>query len=177
MLRIAFFVIALASAAIVVRASTMPDTFRIERTVRIEAPAERIFPLVNDLHRHIEWSPWEKKDPAMARSHTGAPSGRGAIYEWDGNGEIGKGRMEIVQSDEPGQVVLAMDFLAPFEAHNTAEFVFDEDGDATTVTWAMYGPQQFLGKVMSVFMDMDAMIGTEFETGLANLKSMTEAAH
>jgi uncharacterized protein YndB with AHSA1/START domain len=163
-----------ACAGVLGVAATRPDTFRIERTLRIDAPASQIFPLVNDLHRHAEWSPWEKKDPSMQRTHSGEPLGRGAVYEWNGNSDIGSGRMEIVDSKEPERVVLKLDFLVPFEAHNTAEFVLVPDGDATNVTWAMYGPQLFLGKVIGVFMDMDAMVGGEFAIGLANLKAATE---
>ena len=161
-------------AAALIYASTRPDTFRVERSLSIKAPAAGIFPLVNDLHRHVEWSPWEKKDPAMQRVHSGAPAGTGAVYEWDGNNEIGKGRMEIIESVEPHKVVLSMHFLAPFEAHNTAEIVLEPEGEATTVTWAMHGPQPFMGKVMSLVFDMDDMIGGEFAAGLANLKALTE---
>ena len=145
MIRILGIGLLTAVAAVLLYASTRPDTFRVERRLAIHAPASKIFPLVNDLHRHVEWSPWEKKDPAMQRVHSGEPSGRGAVYEWSGNSDIGKGRMEVVESAEPGRVVLAMHFLEPFEAHNTAEFVLEPADDGTTVTWAMYGPQTFLG--------------------------------
>jgi uncharacterized protein YndB with AHSA1/START domain len=169
-------VVVVAACGLVAVASTRPDDFRIERSLRIEAPAARIYPLVNDLHRHAEWSPFEKKDPAMARRHSGAPQGPGAVYEWNGNAEIGSGRMEILESKEPERVAIKLDFLTPLEAHNTAEFLFVPDGEATTVTWAMYGPQPFLGKVMSVLLDMDTMIGREFEAGLANLAAITNGA-
>ncbi len=162
-------------AGVLIVAATRPDSFRVERKLTIHAPAARIFPLVNDLHRHIEWSPWEKKDPAMERTHSGAPSGKGAVYEWNGNKEIGKGRMEIIESEEPHRVTLSMHFIAPFEAHDTAEIVLEPHGDATTVTWAMQGPQPYLGKIMSLFFDFDRMIGGEFATGLANLKTLTES--
>jgi uncharacterized protein YndB with AHSA1/START domain len=174
-LKRAALVLVAAVAAVVAIASTRPDDFRIERSLRIDAPAERIYPLVNDLHRHLEWSPFEKKDPAMARRHSGAPAGPGAIYEWNGNAEIGSGRMEILESEAPERVAIQLDFFTPFEAHNTAEFLLRPDGDATTVTWAMYGPQLFMGKVMSVFVDVDAMIGREFEAGLANLDAVTKS--
>jgi uncharacterized protein YndB with AHSA1/START domain len=174
MLKYVVLAFLVACAGVLGVAATSPDTFRVERTLRIDAPASQIFPLVNDLHRHAEWSPWEKKDPGMQRTHSGEPLGRGAVYEWNGNSDIGSGRMEIVDSKEPERVVLKLDFLVPFEAHNTAEFVLVPDGDATNVTWAMYGPQLFLGKVIGVFMDMDDMVGGEFATGLANLKAATE---
>jgi uncharacterized protein YndB with AHSA1/START domain len=160
--------------ALLVYAATKPDTFRVERSASIKAPPEKIFPLVNDLHSHATWSPWEKKDPAMKRTHSGAASGKGAVYEWDGNKEIGKGRMEILESTPPSKVVFAMHFIKPFEAHNTAEFLLEPSGDSTTVTWAIFGPQPYLAKVMHLFFNMDRMIGTEFEAGLSSLKAITE---
>lgn len=161
-------------AALLVFAATRPDHFRVERSARIQAPPEKIFALVNDLHSHAAWSPWEKKDPAMRRSHSGAASGKGAVYAWDGNKDIGAGRMEITESSPPSKVVFRMDFIRPFEARNTAEFTLDPGGEVTTVTWAIYGPSPFVSKVMGVFFSMDSMIGKEFEAGLANLKSLTE---
>jgi uncharacterized protein YndB with AHSA1/START domain len=160
--------------ALLVYAATKPDTFRVQRSASIKAPPEKIFPLVNDLHSHATWSPWEKKDPAMKRTHSGAASGKGAVYEWDGNKEIGKGRMEILESTPPSKVVFAMHFIKPFEAHNTAEFLLEPSGDSTTVTWAIFGPQPYLAKVMHLFFNMDRMIGTEFEAGLSSLKAITE---
>lgn len=158
-------------------AATKPDTFRVQRSTSIKAPPEKIFALVNDLHSHGAWSPWEKKDPAMKRAYSGAASGKGAVYEWDGNRNIGKGRMEITDAS-PSKVVFKMDFIKPFEGHNIAEITMDPKGDTTNVstyvTWAIYGPNVFLGKVMSLICNMDKMIGKEFETGLANLKSLTE---
>ncbi len=161
-------------AAVLIFAATRPDTFRVQRTASIKAPPEKIFPLIDDLHRHAAWSPWEKKDPAMNRAHSGAPSGKGAVYEWDGNKEIGKGRMEITESTPSSRVVMAMHFIKPFEAHNTAEFTLEPKGDSTTVTWALYGPQPYLAKVMHLFLNVDKMVGNEFETGLANLKAIAE---
>ncbi|MCC6466927.1 MAG: SRPBCC family protein [Alphaproteobacteria bacterium] len=161
-------------AGVLAFAATQPDTFRVERTASIKAPPEKIFALVNDLHQHRLWSPWEKKDPDMKRSYSGAASGKGAVYEWDGNKEIGKGRMAIAETKPPTQVVFALDFLQPFEAHNIAGFDLRPKGDATDVTWSIHGPMPFLSKVMCVFFDMDKMIGREFETGLANLKAVTE---
>jgi Polyketide cyclase / dehydrase and lipid transport len=162
-------------------AATKPDTFRVQRSTSIKAPPEKIFPLVNDLRNHGAWSPWEKKDPAMKRAYSGAASGKGAVYEWEGNRNIGKGRMEITDAS-PSKVVFKMDFIKPFEGHNIAEITMDPKGDttnvgtnvSTNVTWAIYGPNLFLGKVMSLVCNMDKMIGREFEAGLANLKSLTE---
>ncbi len=155
-------------------AATKPDSFRVQRTTSIKAPPEKIFALVNDLRSHGLWSPWEKKDPAMKKTYSGAASGDGAVYEWDGNKNIGKGRMEITETAPPSKVTFKLDFIKPFEGHSIAEFTLDAKGDATNVTWAIYGPSPFLSKVMSLFCNMDRMIGREFETGLANLKTITE---
>lgn len=162
-------------AGLVGFAATRPDSFRVQRTTSIRASAERIFPLVNDLRSHGLWSPWEKKDPAMKRTYSGTTSGEGAVYEWEGNKNIGKGRMEIAAASPPSKVTFNMHFIKPFEAHNTAEFTLDAVGDSTNVTWAIYGPSPLLSKVMSLFCNMDRMIGREFETGLANLKTIAEA--
>jgi hypothetical protein len=174
-LAIAAGVVAVALFGLLAYAATQPDEFRITRTASIKAPAERIHPLVEDLRRHREWSPWEKKDPGMKRTYTGSPAGKGAVYEWDGNSEIGAGRITIAESS-PQRVVFDMQFLRPFDSRSTAEIALKPGGDATEVTWSMYGPQLFIGKVMGVFFNMDAMIGREFETGLANLKAATETA-
>lgn len=167
-------VLVLAVAGLLIFAATKPDSFRVERSASIKAPPEKIFALINDLHAHGGWSPWEKKDPGMKRSFSGPPAGKGAIYEWDGNKEIGQGRMEIAEAVPSSRVTMKLDFIRPFEAHNMAEFVLQPSGDATTVTWAIYGPSPYISKVMTLFFDMDQMIGKEFETGLANLKVLTE---
>ncbi|MFO0964099.1 MAG: SRPBCC family protein [Gemmataceae bacterium] len=110
----------------------------------------------------------------MARTHSGAARGVGAVYEWEGNKKVGKGRMEITTAAPPSKLVISFDFFKPFEAHNVAEFTLEPQGDTTTVTWSMHGPQPYMMKVMTVFMNMDKMVGKDFETGLANLKSMAE---
>lgn len=158
---------------LLIYAATKPNDFRVRRVATIKAPPERIFALVNDLPRHREWSPWEQKDPGMKRTYSGPTSGKGAVYEWDGNKDIGQGRMEIVEST-PTRIVYAMHFIKPFEAHNTAEITLEPKGDTTTVTWAIYGPMPYLSKVFTIFFSMDTMIGKEFETGLAKLKALTE---
>ena len=155
-------------------AATRPDTFRVERTATIKAPPERIFPLINDFQRWGAWSPFEKKDPAMKRTLSGAPSGSGAVYEWDGNKEIGQGRMEIVESLPPSRVTLKLDFTRPFKAHNIVDFTLEPRGDSTQVTWAIHGPSPFISKVMGIVFNMDKMIGKDFEAGLAALKTVSE---
>jgi uncharacterized protein YndB with AHSA1/START domain len=167
-------VIVVLLAAALAYAATKPDTFRVQRSTSIKAPPEKIFPLLDDLRSHATWSPWDQKDPAMKRTYSGAPRGKGAVYEWDGNKNIGKGRMEITETSPPSRVIFKLDFIKPFEAHNIAELVLEPKGDATNVTWAIYGPSPYLSKVMSLLCNMDKMIGKEFETGLANLKRLTE---
>jgi len=167
-------VVVVAIAAILGYAMTMPDNFRVQRTTSIKAPPEKIFPLINDFHRWGSWSPWEKMDPEMKRTYSGAASGKGAAYAWQGNSKVGEGRMEIADTSPPSKVTIKLDFMKPFEAHNTAEFTLEPKGDSTNVTWAMYGPSEFITKVMGVFVSMDKMIGKDFETGLANLKTVAE---
>jgi len=167
-------VIVVLLAAALAYAATKPDTFRVQRSTSIKAPPEKIFPLLDDLRNHATWSPWDQKDPAMKRTYSGAARGKGAVYEWDGNKNIGKGRMEITETSPPSRVIFKLDFIKPFEAHNIAELVLEPKGDATNVTWAIYGPSPYLSKVMSLLCNMDKMIGKEFETGLANLKRLTE---
>ncbi len=160
-------------AAVMLFALTKPDTLHVERTATINAPPAKIFPYINDFHQWGAWSPWEKLDPAMKRTHSGAPSGKGAVYEWAGNSNVGSGRMEILDST-PSKVSIKLDFITPFEGHNLAEFTAKPSGDATSLTWTMDGPQPYLGKVIGVFMNMDRMIGTDFERGLASLKAISE---
>lgn len=162
-----------AGAGLLIVAAFKPDRFRIERAAAIRAPAERIQSFIEDFHRWTAWSPWEKKDPALKRSYAGAAAGKGAVYEWDGDRNVGQGRMEILESS-PARVLIKLDFLKPFEAHNTAEFTLTPAGDGTMVTWAMTGPQPFLAKVMGTVFNMDRMVGGDFEAGLAALKAQAE---
>ena len=163
-----------AVAGVLILASTKPDSFRVQRTASVKAPPEKIFALINDLHGWATWSPYEAKDPAMKRTFSGASGGVGAVYGWEGNKEVGEGRMEIIQATPPNRVVIKLDFLKPFEAHNTAEFLLEPKGGATDVTWAIYGPCPFVSKVMQVFFNLDTMIGKDFEVGLASLKTLAE---
>jgi uncharacterized protein YndB with AHSA1/START domain len=167
-------VLAVAIAIVVILAMTKPDAFRVERAAAIKAPPERIFALIDDFHQWGSWSPWEGRDPAMKRSFEGAARGKGAVYAWEGNKNVGAGRMEIL-SAETATIVIKLDFIKPFEAHNTAEFTLLPQGNATAVTWAMHGPASFMFRMMEVFMNMDRMIGKDFEAGLANLKKVAES--
>jgi uncharacterized protein YndB with AHSA1/START domain len=171
-LAIVAVVLLVAIAAILVLAAMKPDTFRITRAITVKAPPEKIFPLIADFRAWSAWSPWEKRDPALKRSYGGSASGKGAVYEWEGNSKVGKGRMEIIDAPPPSRLAIKLDFLKPFEAHNTAEFTLTPRENTTDVTWAMHGPNLFIGKVMSLFGSMDRMVGNE--TGLANLKAEAE---
>ncbi len=174
MLKIIAIVVVVLLVALLIYAMTRPDTFRVQRTTRINAPPENIFPLINDYRSWGSWSPYEKLDPAMKRTYSGAANGKGAVYEWEGNNKAGKGRMEITNSSSPTQVVINLDFVTPFEAHNIVEFTLDTKGNATDVTWAMHGRSPYIAKVMGIFFNMDRMVGKDFETGLANLKAVVE---
>jgi hypothetical protein len=166
--------VAILLVAILAFAATKPGTFRVERVRAIQAPAERIFGLINDFHRWDAWSPWEKLDPAMKKTFAGAANGKGAVYEWAGNSKAGQGRMEIIGSSPFSRITIKLDFLKPFEAHNTAEFTLEASGGSTNVTWATFGPQPYLTRIMCVFVSMDSLIGKDFEAGLANIKAIAE---
>ena len=161
-------------AAVLLFAATRPDSIRVQRSTSIKAAPEKIFPLIADFHAWSAWSPWEKLDPAMKRTHSGAPSGKGAAYAWDGNNDVGAGRMEIAEVGPPSRITIKRDFSRPMEGHNTAEFTLVPKGDASEVTWTMVGPSPYLSKLIGLFLDMDKMIGKDFEAGLANLKALAE---
>ncbi len=174
MLKILGLIVVVLIAAGLIYAATKPDTFRIQRSATIAAAADKIFPFINDFHQWPSWSPWERMDPAMKKTHSGSLRGTGAVYEWDGNSQVGQGRMEIVESLPPAKVGIALDFFKPFEAHNRAEFTLEGRGGATNVTWTMYGPQPYVAKVMSLFFSMERMVGPQFDSGLTNLKALAE---
>jgi Polyketide cyclase / dehydrase and lipid transport len=170
-------ILTIAIAIILILAATKPDSFTVRRSAVVQAPAGRIFPLIDNFHQWAQWSPWENRDPAMKRTFSGAESGRGAVYAWEGNKNVGSGRMEILDVSSPSKITIKLDFFKPFEGHNTAEFSFvpERDASATNIIWMMQGPSSFMSKVMQVFMNFDSMIGKDFEAGLANLKKITEA--
>ncbi len=172
-LKIVAIIFALLVVGALVLAAMKPDTFRVERTASIKAPPVKIAAQISDFKAWAAWSPYENKDPAMKRTFGEVTAGKGAVYEWHGNKNVGKGRMEITDV-APSRVVIKLDFLEPFEGHNTAEFTMDGKDGVTTVTWAMFGPANFISKLMGVFFNMDKMIGTDFEAGLANLKTIAE---
>jgi len=167
---IKFIVIAivLAVAAALILAAIRPDTFKVQREATIQAPPEKVYALISDFKAWPAWSPWEKKDPQMKRTFGDK------TYAWQGNKEVGEGRMEIVEAVPPARVKLKLDFIKPFEAHNVVDFTLQPKDKATQVTWAMQGDTPFLFKIVHVFMDMDKMVGKDFEAGLANLKAAAE---
>jgi len=143
--------------------------FEVTREATIPAPRDRVFELLSDFHRWPEWSPWEELDPDMRRTHSGAPSGVGAVYEWDGNRKAGQGRMEITGAT-PSQIEIALQFLKPWKSNNRATFELADQDGGTHVTWRMAGPKTFMTRVMGIFMSMDKAIGGDFEKGLARLR-------
>jgi uncharacterized protein YndB with AHSA1/START domain len=177
MLTVVWIVIALLVIAVIVilvRAASLSDAFAVRRSVTIAAPPEKIFPLINDLHAHTTWSPFEK-DPNMKRTHSGAPQGKGAVYEWDGNRTVGAGRIAITDSVPPSRVALILEMFKPFKARNTVDFTLEPQGNATRVTWAMQGTRPYMVKVMASFIDCDKMAGAQFEEGLGKLKTLAES--
>lgn len=173
MLKTIIIVVVVLIAALLVYAATRPAVFRVERSTTIKATPANIHALIDDFHQWRGWSPYENIDPALERSFSGADHGVGAVYEWNGNAKAGQGRMEITRST-PAQIVIQLDFVRPFEGHNIAEFSLQPNGNATDVHWAMHGPSPYMAKLMGIFVDMDRMIGKDFETGLATMKTVAE---
>jgi uncharacterized protein YndB with AHSA1/START domain len=167
--------VALLVIVVLAFAASRPDSFRVERQIVVNAPAERLFALIEDFHQWGLWSPWEKLDPQLKRTHSGPPKGVGATYAWEGNPNVGSGRMEILEAVPHSRILIKLDFLKPFEAHNRAEFTLTPEGEGTRVLWAMTGAQPFPMKVMGLFMSMDSMVGKDFEKGLAAMKGAAEA--
>jgi len=161
-------------ASVLLFAATRPDTYGVHRAATIDAPPEKIFPLLVDFRQWTRWSPFEALDPDMKRSYSGAQSGKGAVYDWDGNAQAGQGHMEIVEVSPPKSVSVQVDFVKPFDAHNLNQFTLDAQGGSTRVTWSMRGTQPFVLKAMSIFVSPDRLLGKHFETGLANLKTVAE---
>ena len=155
---------------------TRPDRIHVERSATINAPSATIFPHINDFRQWTAWSPWEKIDPQLQRSYDGPPSGLGAAYRWAGNSHIGEGSMRVTESTPNRRVGIALEFLKPFRASNTATFTLTPDGAGTRVIWAMDGKGNLVSKLISLFTSMDKMIGTQFEMGLATLKGIAESA-
>lgn len=174
MFKIIATVVIVVIAAVLLFATTGPDTFRFQRTTSIKAPPEKIFPLINDLNRFNTWNPYEKKDPNVKGAYSGPGAGKGAAYAFAGNKDVGKGSIEITESSAPNQVSMRLTMLEPFEARNNVEFTLQPRGEATDVTWAIEGPVPYFMKIVHLFFNMDRMVGRDFEAGLASLKTMAE---
>lgn len=166
-------------AVLLLVVATRPGHLHIERSLSMAAPPSVVFPLIDDFHAWQSWSPWEKLDPNMKREITGAPHGKGALYSWFGNDEVGSGTMEITESTPQQQVQIRLEFKQPWAATNTTTFTLapsSAPATGTRVTWSMDGENSFGAKAMGLVMDMDHMIGKDFESGLTNLQAMAEAA-
>jgi hypothetical protein len=176
MLKIILIALPLLIAVLGIVVAMQSSELRVVRTASMAAPAQVLFGLVNDFRRWEAWSPWEKLDPALERTYDGAPAGSGAIYSWIGNNQVGEGRMTIMESQPNDLIRIKLEFFKPFAATNTAEFTFKPEGDRTRVTWSMFGEKNFLSKAIGLFMNMDKMIGDNFEQGLAQMESAAKAA-
>jgi Polyketide cyclase / dehydrase and lipid transport len=174
MIRKIVILVAVLIAAALAYAAVQPDTFRVERSITIKAPPEKIFAQINGFHQWEAWSPWEKIDPAIKRSYSGADNGKGAVYGWQGNKDVGQGRMEIVESTPSTGVLIKIDFMEPYEGHDMVQFTLVPQGDTTKVTQSMYGPSPFMAKLMGLFFSMDKMVGQKYDEGLASLKAIAE---
>lgn len=163
-----------AAAGVLGYAATRPDTFRYERSITIRASPEKIWAFMADFHNFAAWSPWQKLDPAMQQLHSGSPSGVGAVYEWIGNSKVGQGRMAITAAEPAKALIVDLHFLKPFEARNVTEWLVEPHADGATVRWVMHGPQPFVSKLMGVLMNMEKMLGQNFDEGLQNLKRVME---
>lgn len=166
--------VAVVIAGILILAAMQPDNFKIERKGAIKAPPEKVFGFLNDFKNWTAWSPWEKKDPAMKRNFGPVTAGKGATYAWEGNKNVGIGNMEIAESAPPTKLAIRLNFVKPFEANNLVNFTLTPAAGGTEVTWSMEGKNNFMSKIMQVFMSMDKMVGPDFEAGLANLKAAAE---
>jgi len=174
--RIVLLVLLIAVGGVLAMAATKPTHYHIERSATISAAPAAVFAHVNDFHAWEAWSPWEKIDPAMKRTFDGPPSGKDATYAWVGNDKVGEGKMTIIESQPDARVGIRLEFIKPFAETCQADFALAAEGEGTKVTWGMDGNHNYVSKIMCVFMDMDKMIGTDFEKGLGQLKSLAESA-
>ncbi len=166
---------AIIAGIVLVFAATRPSTFRVQRSIEIDAPPATVFALINDFHHWRRWAPQDKEDMSMQRTYSGAANGRGAISDWQSRGSAGMGRMSITESVSSTKISVKTDFVKPFAAHNTNDFILEPAGNGTRVTWTMHGTNLYLMKVMGIFVNMDRVMGKHFEAGLRNLKTLAEA--
>ena len=171
-----FLALAFIAILFIIVVAGQPDEFKVSRSANISAPPEIIFSHVNDFHQWEAWSPWAKMDPECKYTYAGSPAGVGAIFSWAGNKKVGEGRMTILESRPSDLIRIKLEFLKPFKATNTAEFIFQAEGGQTIVTWSMFGKNSFFFKAFGLFTNCDTMVGRDFEKGLAAMKSVAEAA-
>jgi uncharacterized protein YndB with AHSA1/START domain len=167
-------VVAIGVIGVLAYAATLPDTFRVQRSVSIKAPPDKVFPFINNLKTMNEWNPFAKQDPTIRLTYSGPAGGKGAANDWDSDGQAGKGRLEITESAPPSQVTMRLDMIKPMEGHNAIVFALQPQSGGTNVRWAMSGEYNFITKVVALLFNMDRMIGGEFEKGLSDLKAMAE---
>jgi uncharacterized protein YndB with AHSA1/START domain len=175
MILIVFIILVAAVGGFAGAVALQPADFRMARSATIAAPPADVFAQVNDFHNWEAWSPWAKKDPAAKTTFEGPSAGTGAIFKWSGNNEVGEGSMTITESKPNELIRIKLDFVKPFEATQTAEFTFRPEGDQTVVTWSMYGQKEFMMRAICLVMGAEKMIGSDFEKGLASMKSVAEA--
>ena len=175
MLKKILIALAVIVVVFIVIVALQPSDFRVARSATISAPPPAVFAQVNDFHKWEAWNPWGKIDPAMKQTYEGAAAGVGQIYSWVGNSQVGAGRMTITESHPSDLVRIKLEFFKPFSGTNTAELTFKPEGNQTAVTWSMSGTKTFMHKAVHLFMNMDKMVGGQFEKGLADLKSIVES--
>lgn len=163
-------------AVFLVVVATRPDTYSVSRSLEMAAPPSVVFAQVNDFHRWDAWSPWAKLDPNQKTTFGGAEAGPGATYAWEGNDDVGAGKMTIADSTADAKVKINLEFLRPFPSSSDTTFTFEPAGAGTKATWTMEGRNNFMSKAFGLFMSMDSMIGKDFEKGLAQMKTVAEAA-
>ncbi len=166
-------IIVLIVAGVLFLASRQSSEMTVTRSLVINETSDKFFPLINDFHNWSKWSPYERLDLQMQKTYSGADFGVGSIYDWSGNSKVGKGKMEIIQST-PAKVVLDLNFEKPFKSHSITEFLFEQKGNQTKVTWLMSGPTPYIMKIMKLFINTDKMLGKDFESGLNSLKLVAE---
>ncbi|AMK78425.1 MULTISPECIES: SRPBCC family protein [Methylomonas] len=176
MLETILIVLVVAVLIVLLLASKQPETFQVTRSASMAVPPETVFVQINDLQKWEAWSPWAKLDPNAKNSFSGPQAGVGASMSWAGNNKVGEGSMTIIESRPHDLIRFKLDFLKPFKASNTAEFTFKSEGNNTVVVWSMYGKNNFIGKIMSLIMNCDKMVGGQFEQGLSAMKAIVEAA-
>jgi len=176
MIKIILLVLGIIIVVLGVIVAMQPGEFRVARSAIMSAPPQAVFAQVEDLRKWEGWNPWQKVDPAMKITFTGPPTGPGASYSWVGNKDVGEGRLTITESRPNDLVRVKLEFMKPFTATNMASFTFKPEGDKTNVTWSMEGDKNYVVKAVHLFMDMDKMVGGQFEKGLADMKKIAEAA-